>query len=94
MTETVSMIDPITEGKRREVRPFQDADETDTAAVWHRSGLAAYPYLPTWQAMTLETAQWVFHNVIRAECAIWVGTLDGRAGLSCYEGIESQPAIR
>jgi GNAT superfamily N-acetyltransferase len=78
MTETASMTDLIAENERREIRPFQDADETDTAAVWHRSGLAAYPYLPTWQAMTLETAQRVFHDVIRAQCAIWVGTLDGQ----------------
>lgn len=68
----------LTRTGRREIRPFQDADEFDTAAVWHRSGLAAYPYLPTWQALTLETAQWVFHNVIRAQCAIWVGTLNDR----------------
>jgi len=73
-----SMTDLITESKRREIRPFQDADETDTAAVWHRSGRAAYSYLPTWQALTLETAQSVFHSVIRAQCAIWVGTLDGQ----------------
>lgn len=26
----------------------------------------------------METAQWVFRNVIRAQCAIQVGTLDGR----------------
>jgi len=60
------------------IRPFQDADEMDTAAVWHRSGLAAYPYLPTWQALTLEKARWIFHHVIRAECDIWVGTLAGQ----------------
>ena len=66
------------EGERREIRPFHDADERDTAAVWHRSGLAAYRYLPTWQALTLETAQQVFHNVIRAPCEIWVGTLNGQ----------------
>ena len=72
------MNDLVTEHKRRAIRPFQDADEVDTAAVWHCSGLAAYPYLPTWQALTLETARWVFHNVIRAQCSIWVGTLDSR----------------
>ena len=61
---------------RRRIRPFQDADEPAVAAVWHRSGLAAYPYLPTWQALTIEHARTVFHEIIRAECAIWVGTLD------------------
>jgi GNAT superfamily N-acetyltransferase len=44
--------------------------------VWHRAGLAAYTYLPTWQAMTLDTAQFVFHNIIRPKCRIWVGTLN------------------
>jgi ribosomal protein S18 acetylase RimI-like enzyme len=61
---------------RRDIRPFHDADETEVVGVWHRSGLAAYTYLPTWQALTLETAQFVFHNIIRAKCAIWVGTLN------------------
>jgi GNAT superfamily N-acetyltransferase len=70
-------MDSSTSGEGgREIRPFQDADETDTAGVWYRSGRAAYPYLPTWQALTLEKAQWVFHNVIRVKCSIWVGTLN------------------
>jgi ribosomal protein S18 acetylase RimI-like enzyme len=63
---------------RHRIRPFQDADEAAVVGVWHRSGLAAYPYLPTWQAMTMERAQCVFHNVIRVQCAIWVATLDER----------------
>jgi len=62
----------------RRIRPFHDADEAAVVGVWHRSGLAAYPYLPTWQALTLERAQWVFHTIIRAQCAIWVATLDER----------------
>jgi GNAT superfamily N-acetyltransferase len=74
----VSMHDLYNLAEHRGIRPFQDADEADTAAVWHRSGLAAYPYLPTWQALSLETAQWVFRHVIRAQCSLWVGTLDGR----------------
>jgi len=61
---------------RRRIRPFQDADEPAVAAVWHRAGLAAYPYLPTWQTLTPEQARRVFHEVIRVRCAIWVGTLD------------------
>ena len=67
----------ITEAERK-VRPFQPADEADVVGVWHRSGLAAYTYLPTWQAMTLETAQYVFHNIIQPKCNIWVGTVDDR----------------
>ncbi len=63
---------------RRSIRPYRDADEEEVVGVWHRSGLAAYTYLPTWQALTLETARTVFRDVIRPECAIWVGTLDER----------------
>jgi GNAT superfamily N-acetyltransferase len=64
------------EDARRKIRPFQESDEAEVVGVWHRSGLAAYTYLPTWQAMTLETAQAVFREIIRPRCAIWVGTLD------------------
>jgi GNAT superfamily N-acetyltransferase len=63
----------------RIIRPFQEADESAVASVWHRSGLAAYTYLPTWQAMTIETAQWVFANVIKPNNSIWVGTSGDRA---------------
>lgn len=71
-----TMGNTITTPTLRNIRPFQDADEAEVVGVWHRSGLAAYTYLPTWQAMTIDTAQYVFHNIIRAKCAIWVGTLD------------------
>jgi len=70
------MSDTFTGSTRRKIREFQDADEVDVVRVWHRSGLAAYTYLPTWQELTIETARFVFHNIIRARCAIWVGTLD------------------
>jgi GNAT superfamily N-acetyltransferase len=63
---------------RRSIRPFHDADEAEVVGVWHRSGVAAYPSLPTWQALTLERAQCVFHTIIRAQCAIWVGILDAQ----------------
>ena len=46
--------------------------------VWHRAGVAAYTYLPTWQAFTLEQAREVFGRVILPNCAIWVATLDER----------------
>ena len=58
------------------IRPFQPADEAAVVSLWHKAGLAAYTYLPTWQAMTIETAQYVFHNIIQSRCKIWVGTLD------------------
>jgi GNAT superfamily N-acetyltransferase len=60
------------------IRPYQDTDESEVVGVWHRSGLAAYPYLPTWQALTLETAAHVFRTIIRPATAIWVGVTDGR----------------
>jgi ribosomal protein S18 acetylase RimI-like enzyme len=62
----------------RIIRPYQDADESQVIGVWHRSGLAAYPYLPTWQALTLETATHVFRTIIRPANAIWVGVTGGR----------------
>ena len=60
------------------IRPYQDTDESEVVGVWHRSGLAAYPYLPTWQELTLETAAHVFRTVIRPANAIWVGVTGGR----------------
>ncbi len=72
------MSDNGAENGRRDIREFQDADEADVVGVWHRSGLAAYTFLPAWRAFTLEEASWVFENVIRPNCAIWVGTLDER----------------
>jgi GNAT superfamily N-acetyltransferase len=58
------------------IRPFEDRDEAAVIGVWHRSGLAAYTFLPTWQALTLERAGEIFRNVIRPHCDIWVGTCD------------------
>ena len=59
---------------RTAIRLFKDGDEAAVIAVWHRSGLAAYSFLPTWQALTLERAGEVFRGVIRPRCSIWVGT--------------------
>jgi GNAT superfamily N-acetyltransferase len=56
------------------IRQFADGDEAMVVAVWHRSGRAAYQFLPTWQAFTLEQATEVFRAVIRPRCDIWVGT--------------------
>lgn len=46
--------------------------------VWHRSGRAAYTYLPTWQSFTLERAAIAFRADILARCELWVGTRDDR----------------
>ena len=59
------------------IRPFVDDDAPAVIGVWHRSGHAAYPYLPTWQAFTLERAGEVFRAVIQPRCRIWVGTRHG-----------------
>jgi GNAT superfamily N-acetyltransferase len=60
------------------IRAFQPGDQADVAALWHRSGIAAYTYLPTWQAFTLERAREVFDRVIRPSCTIWVAARDER----------------
>ena len=58
------------------IRPFADDDEPAVVGVWHRSGRAAYTYLPTWQVFTLDEAARVFRDVIRPRCRLWVGTRD------------------
>lgn len=74
--DALSFVDK--EDASRSIRAFQDADETEVVGVWHRSGRAAYTYIPGWQNFTIDAARHVFHNVIRARCSIWVGTLEGR----------------
>jgi len=70
---------------RTTIRAFADPDEATVVGVWHRAGRAAYPYLPTWQAFTLEAAGEVFRNVIRPRCDIWVGT--------CNDGVVAWLAL-
>jgi ribosomal protein S18 acetylase RimI-like enzyme len=60
----------------RSIRAFRDSDETDVNRVWHRSGQAAYGFLPAWRTFTFEQATNVFREVIRSRCEVWVGTLD------------------
>ena len=57
-----------------QIRPYLPTDESAVVGVWHRSGRAAYPFLSTWQAFTLEQAHCVFRNVIVPHCDLWVGT--------------------
>jgi len=68
----------LNNGITTDVRPFRPADEADVVGVWHRSGLAAYTCLPTWQSLTIEAAHHVFHNVIQPQCNIRVGTVADR----------------
>lgn len=56
------------------IRPYDAGDETSVVDVWHRSGLAVYTFLPTWQALTLEKARTIFLDVIIPTCELWVGT--------------------
>ena len=58
------------------IRAYRDEDEAAVVGVWHRSGRAAYTYLPTWQAFSLEEARLVFRRDILARCELWVGVED------------------
>ena len=60
------------------IRPFEQGDEAAVVAVWYRLGRAAYQFLPSWQALTLEQADEIFRDVIRPRCDIWVGTRNGQ----------------
>jgi GNAT superfamily N-acetyltransferase len=55
-----------------QIRPFTPSDLEATAQVWHTSGLAAYPYLPTWQDFKADHALRVFRDVIVPQCQIWL----------------------
>jgi ribosomal protein S18 acetylase RimI-like enzyme len=59
--------------KQFHIRPYQNDDLQAVVGVWHRSGIATYIYLPTWQAFTFDEALHVFQNHILTRCAIWLG---------------------
>jgi GNAT superfamily N-acetyltransferase len=60
----------------RSIRKFEEGDEPAVVGVWHRSGRAAYDFIPAWQTLTFETAHAVFREVIRSKCDAWVGICD------------------
>jgi putative acetyltransferase len=60
------------------IRPYLPEDEAAVVGVWHRSGRAAYTFLPTWRAFTIERARIAFREDILARCDVWVGTEDER----------------
>lgn len=64
--------------KTTAIRPFQDEDEIAVVEVWHRSGQAAYTFLPTWRSFTSEHATKVFQEIIRPRCNLWVGVRHDR----------------
>jgi GNAT superfamily N-acetyltransferase len=60
------------------IRRYQSNDELAVVKIWHQANQVAYPFLPTWQALTLEQATTIFRKVILANCTLWVGTRDER----------------
>jgi ribosomal protein S18 acetylase RimI-like enzyme len=69
------------------VRAMMDSEIDAVAALWHRAGVAAYPYLPGWQALSLTTAVEVFREHIAAHCDIFVVESGGRiAGFLALKG--------
>ncbi len=58
-------------------RPYEPGDQAAVVDVWRRSGDAAYQFLPTWQAYTLEDHTRFFRNRIVKSCDIWVGIDEG-----------------
>ena len=69
------------------IRRMLESETDQVAAVWHRSGRQAYPYLPAWQAMTLATALDVFANHIAPRCDVWLVEEGGRiAGFLAMQG--------
>jgi ribosomal protein S18 acetylase RimI-like enzyme len=59
-----------------EIREFAADDLAAVVGVWHRAGLDAYAFLPSWQRFSLHEAQKVFLDVIHPACDVWVG-VDG-----------------
>jgi ribosomal protein S18 acetylase RimI-like enzyme len=59
------------------IRPYEEADETAVAGVWHRSCLDEYTYLSTMQTFTLAEAGWVFSEVILPGARLWVAEAEG-----------------
>jgi TDG/mug DNA glycosylase family protein len=67
----------VKEENRGAIRRYRPDDEAAVVGVWHRSGRAAYTYLPTWQAFTLEQARDVFRRTILGRCDLWVTEENG-----------------
>ncbi len=64
------------------LRKFEDADFDALTALWHRTNLAAYPYVAAHQAHTLVTARNFFRHQVLPNNEVWVATVEGMpAGL-------------
>jgi GNAT superfamily N-acetyltransferase len=69
------------------VRCYEADDEGAVASVWHRSGRAAYVYLPKWQAFEAHEARRVFREVILPSCDVWVAAMGaGVVGFLALKG--------
>ena len=58
------------------IRAFAASQADEVACVWHRAGLAAYPYLPAFQALDQSEACRVFAAVIVPGNDLWVAMQD------------------
>lgn len=61
-----------------QIRPYQPSDLEELVAFWHEATTIAYPYVAIMQQHTIDSHRGFFQTVILAECAVWVGTLDGQ----------------
>lgn len=62
----------------RTIRAYRHEDFEDVVGVWHRSGIAAYTYIPTWQSLTIDGARDVFRDHVLPGSMIWVGMAGSR----------------
>lgn len=63
----------------RLIRPMTDAECDSVAAVWHRTGVRAYTYLPAWQTLSADKAREIFRD-IAGRCDMTVIEHDGAIG--------------
>jgi len=59
------------------IRQMTDHEVNLVARIWHRSGLAEYTYLPSFQALSESEALAIFNQIIAAECEVWVEVHNG-----------------
>ena len=53
-----------------QIRRFEESDETAVVELWYRAGRVAYTYLPSWQALSLESAHVIFREGILPGCEL------------------------
>lgn len=64
------------------LRKFEEADFEVLTALWHRTNVAAYPYVAAHQAHTLQQARNFFRAQVLPQHEVWVVAVDGApAGL-------------